>query len=452
MHGRSQAGKYLTRRTFLEVALLGGTLALLDGCGRLPGQPIEKGVAPSRVARGERIAQSLPSSMIPEGLGINIHFAGPQQRDIERIAAARFAFVRLDFPWADIERQKGVYDFSGYETLVRAFAQQGIRSLIILAYGNPLYDSSSAPFHMGPNTGEVRQAFARFAAAAAAKFKGQKIIWEMWNEPNNSNFWQPGPDAGAYVALVKAATGAMRHADAHATIIAPAVATFPQQFPDAWKFLERSFALGLLELTDAVSIHPYRSQLPETVASDYQRLRTLIARYAPPGKDNIPIVSSEWGYPVVEKLPQESQAAFFVREYLTNVINGVLLSIWYDWQDDGPDPQNLQDNFGIVTWDNQPKIAYLAAQTLTKQLGRFHCVERLSLSSAGDYAIVFAQNAMRKLVLWTVDSPHTFTLSVNTPVVTIVGMTGEARALTTRNGALTIALTSSPQYLQPYSA
>jgi len=360
--------------------------------------------------------------------------------------------VRLDFPWADIERQKGVYDFSGNEALVRAFAQQGIRSLIILAYGNPLYDNSSAPFHVGPNTGEVRQAFAHFAAAAAAKFKGQKIVWEIWNEPNNPNFWQPDPNVDAYVELGKAATEAMRHADAHATIIAPAVATFPQQFPDAWKFLERSFALGLLELTDAVSIHPYRNQPPETAASDYQRLRTLISRYAPPGKNTIPIVSSEWGYPVLDRLPQAYQAAFFVREFLTNVINGVPLSIWYDWHDDGPDPQTLQDNFGIVTWDNQPKIAYLAAQTLTKQLSGFHFAERLSLSSAGDYAIVFAQNTTKKLVLWTVDSPHTITLSINAPAITVVSTTGEARALTTRNGALTIALTGSPQYLQPYTA
>lgn len=128
------------------------------------------------------------------------------------------------------------------------------------------------------------------------------------------------------------------------------------------------------------------------------------------------------------------------------------MSIWYDWHDDGPDPQTLQDNFGIVTWDNQPKIAYLAVQTLTKQMSGFHFAERLSLSSAGDYAIVFAQNTMKKLVLWTVDSPHTITISVNTPAVTVVSTTGEARALPTRNGALTIALTGSPQYLQPYSA
>src|SRR2546421_4736410 len=157
MRGKSHAGDYLTRRTFLEIAILGGALVFFDGCNGSPGRPVSKGKVSVSSPREGRTIQSLLTSTIPAGLGINIHFVEPQQRDIERIATAHFAFVRLDFRWADIERRRGVYDFSGYEALVRAFARQGVRSLVVLAYGNPLYDKSSAPFHVGPNTGEVRQ-------------------------------------------------------------------------------------------------------------------------------------------------------------------------------------------------------------------------------------------------------------------------------------------------------
>lgn len=45
-------------------------------------------------------------------------------------------------------------------------------------------------------------------------------------------------------------------------------------------------------------------------------------------------------------------------------MNDVPLSIWYDWHDDGQDPKEKEHNFGTVTWDYQPKPAYLAAQTL----------------------------------------------------------------------------------------
>jgi hypothetical protein len=442
MKRKNLVGSYLTRRTFLEATMMGGVVALLGSCKGSTTVPVRKGVAPPKVAPGYKIAQGLPVNTLSMSIGVNIHFSEPQQRDVEMIAAAGFGFVRLDFPWASIERQKGVYDFAGYEDLVRVFAGRGIRSLVILAYGNPLYDNSSAPFHMGPRTDEVRQAFARFAAATAAKFKGWGVIWEIWNEPNNPNFWDPSPSADEYVELVRVTVEAIRHADTQATIIAPAVVTLTQQYPDAWSYLERCFTLGLLELVDAVSIHPYRDQLPETVSGDYQRLHSLM------GKANVPIIASEWGYPVLKDLPQASQAALLVREFLTNSINRVPLSIWYDWRDDGPDAENLQDNFGLVMWDYQAKLAYQAAQTLTKQLGGFHFVERLALASQGDYATVFAQDTMKKFALWTMDDPHTISLSVDAPMVTVVSMTGEVYSLTAMNGRVAIELTGSPQYVQ----
>jgi beta-xylosidase len=301
---------------------------------------------------------------------------------------------------------------------------------------------------MGPSTDEVRQAFARFAKAAVTKVKGYQPMWEIWNEPNNLDFWRPHPDAAAYMQLVQLTSEAIRLADAHAPIVAPAVVTFPQQDPNAWSFLEQCFGLGLLQQVDAVSIHPYRSQVPETVTQDYQRLRTLMAHYAPAEKVPLPIYSSEWGYPVIGPFSQSDQAAFFVREVLTNVLNGLPLSIWYDWQDDGPDPQNLQDNFGLLSWDGKPKLAYLAAKTLTKQLGAFHFVQRLPLSSSEDYALLFVHQVDRTLVLWTTADPHAITLPVTAPSATVISITGEMRELTTTQGTVTIELTGSPQYVR----
>ena len=53
--------------------------------------------------------------------------------------------------------------------------------MFILDYGNRLYDHGQAP-----RSDSARAAFARFAAAAARHFRGQGVIWEIWNEPNIS--------------------------------------------------------------------------------------------------------------------------------------------------------------------------------------------------------------------------------------------------------------------------
>src|SRR5438034_1100450 len=79
--------------------------------------------------------------------------------------------------------QQGQYNFSSYERIVSMLAARGMRPLFILDYTNSLYESSHSPAYtsVGPHTDAVRQAFARFAAAAAAKFKGRGIVWEIWN-------------------------------------------------------------------------------------------------------------------------------------------------------------------------------------------------------------------------------------------------------------------------------
>jgi hypothetical protein len=383
----------------------------------------------------EKMPQGIPEAVVPMGLGVNIHFIEPPPRDVDMIAAAGFRFIRMDFSWVHIERKKGEYDFSGYAKLVDALAQRGIRPLFILDYGNPLYDND-----MAPHTDEGRQAFARFAAAGAAKFKGRGVLWELWNEPNIF-FWRPRPNVNDYMALAKVALPAVRKADPNATIIAPATAGMDMNF------MERCFEQGLLELIDAVSVHPYRRQPPETVTRDYQRLRALIARHAPKG-ESIPILSGEWGYSVTW-IPKEQQGQYLARQFLTNLMNDVPLSIWYDWHDDGQDPKEQEHNFGTVTWDYQPKPAYVAAQTLIKELSGFRFTKRLSLSSENDYALLFSKGKEQKLALWTTGDTHKVDLNLDVPSATVVSMTGEKRTVTTTDGKWSLELSGSPQYLTP---
>src|SRR3569832_1022160 len=86
-------------------------------------------------------AQELPEGVFPSGMGVNIHFVGGHQPDLDLIAAAGFKFIRMDFSWAAIERAKGEYDWHEYEELLHNLDQRGIRAVFILDYSNPLYES-----------------------------------------------------------------------------------------------------------------------------------------------------------------------------------------------------------------------------------------------------------------------------------------------------------------------
>ncbi|HBT3237065.1 TPA: hypothetical protein MBF77_004774 [Klebsiella aerogenes] len=91
-----------------------------------------------------------------------------------------------------------------------------IKPLVILGSGNRLYGGGQ------PKTEESIAAYCNFAGWTARHFKGQGVIYEIWNE------WSNRKDKGAndidsakaYVKLVKYASACIKRSDQSATIIA----------------------------------------------------------------------------------------------------------------------------------------------------------------------------------------------------------------------------------------
>jgi len=401
-------------------------------------------------------AADLPELVLPQGVGVNIHFTRGHERDLDLIAAAGFKFIRMDFGWGGIERRKGEYDWKAYEELTANLEKRGLRAIYILDYSNPLYEETVVG--KNPITGKEHKdvaspqhpesvaAFARWAAASAKHFAGRRIVWEIWNEPNIS-FWKPKPDVQQYIALALATAKAVRDADPNATIIGPATSEVPV------KFLEELFTAGMLAHLDAVSVHPYRSYKkgPETAAEDYTKLRALIEKHAPtPAKKNLPIISGEWGYSTFTNkgVSLETQAAFLARQQLANLYAGVPISIWYDWKNDGTDLAEREHNFGTVTHDLKPKPAYLALQTMTRELSGYRIEKRLATSSTNDWALLLSKGAGRKLAAWTTGEPRAVTIG-GLNFKSAASLSGDGRPAEARlaQGSLSLTLTAAPQYV-----
>lgn len=386
---------------------------------------------------------SIPSYVIPKGLGVNIHFTDPRPGEMKMLAEAGFHWVRMDFFWGNIEKEKGAYDFSDYDHLVSALDKYHLKAIFILDYGNPLYDDG-----MAPHTPEAIEAFAKWAAASAKHFAGHGILWEMWNEPN-IGFWKPKPDVNAYIRLVLATGKAIKKAAPEEAFIGPATSTIPLDF------LESCFKAGLLQYWDAVSVHPYRQQGPETVAKDYKAVRRLIAKYVPSGK-SIPVISGEWGYSAAWKgFDQEKQGRMIAIEFLTNLSCKIPLSIWYDWHDDGSDPKEAEHHFGTVAYDYHPnknpvydpKPAYQAVKTLTHVLNGFHFDKLRSDGNPDDHILVFRKGEKVCLSVWTTQQPHAITLPVDRKRYHILDYKGNKLQTAKANKhKLKIKLTNSPKY------
>lgn len=382
----------------------------------------------------------LPDGAIPAGIGVNIHFTGDQPQ-LDTLADGGFRFIRMDLIWEAVEKEKGVYDFAktGYDALSAGCLKRGIRLLYILDYSNKLHESEQSV-----RTEEGRKAYAAFAEASARQYAGKGFLWEIWNEPNISIFWKPQPNVDDYMAMLKAAAPGIEAADPSGTLVAPATSGMDM------KWLEECFKRGMLEYVDAVTVHPYRAQPPETVIPDYAALRKLIATYAPKGKD-VPILSGEWGYSRVNwdkaRLSQETQAAYLAREFLVNAYQNIPVSIWYDWSDDSPNPEDGESNFGTVTHDLKPKAAYVAAKTLTTTLAGYKVEKRLAMAGDDDYALLLSKGESRAVAAWTTGKDHEAQIPLGPAGGRLVKMLGETSQISWGAEGPKLMLTQSPLYI-----
>jgi hypothetical protein len=289
-----------------------------------------------------------------------------------------------------------------------------------------------------------REAFAAFAEAAAERYPGKGILWEIWNEPNIKHFWDSQPSAEDYCKLVRLTAPRIKNADPNGLVVAGATSQIP------FEWLEECFKIGLLEWIDVLSVHPYRSQPPETVLEDYDRLRRLVERYVPQGKQ-VPIISGEWGYSNLNwdqtRLSEQEQAEYLARMFLINLYQNIDISVWYDWKNDGTNSNEREHQFGLVRHDRNPKAAYLAAKVLSSTLAGYRIDERLDLGNDSDFAFRFTKGEKEAIAFWTTDDKHNVILPIDACEVTLIGLYGGKVIINYKSRNLKLRAMKSPQYL-----
>ena len=358
----------------------------------------------------------LPSAIVTDGLGVQIHFDAHIQdsnNEVNMIQASGCKFVREDLMWGQVETTAGQYDFAstGIDALYDACAARGIRILFTLDGSSPSWYSSD------PTSASWKQGFTNFAAAAAAHFNGGSNLYEIWNEPDGGGI-QGNTNAGTYMAIAKLAVPAMRQADPSCTIVGPAV-SYIGSGGRSW--LTTCFQQGLLNLVDAVSVHPYQSDAPESVVNDYAKVRSLMQTW---GHKTVPLVSSEWGYSTgttgafYTPVAPQVQGDYLARTFLVNLSQGIRLSSWYDFKNDGTDSSAYEQNFGTVNANLTVKPAYNELHLLTASLKGTTFSDALNDGNSADWLLEFAlPGGQKTLAAWTTGDAHAVTVSAGEPSI-----------------------------------
>lgn len=197
--------------------------------------------------------------------GVNVELTqyapGDLARELDRIVAAGFTWVRQPFLWASIEPEPGVYTWDAYDALVEAVAAREGLALVAVLDGTPPWARHElAPDHPYAPPASVT-AYGEFAGAVAARYADKIAYYQVWDEPNITSHWGGlDPRPAHYVAMLREAYTAIHAADATASVIAAALAPTVERGPHNLSdvlYLRALYDLGGRDFFDAAAGKPY---------------------------------------------------------------------------------------------------------------------------------------------------------------------------------------------------
>ncbi len=183
--------------------------------------------------------------------GINVHApAGAQlTAQLDRVERAGIGWIRIDFIWAAVQPQRGVYDWRLYDALVAAAEKRGLSILAIAGY-TPQWATDGAEVNGVPR--DVAD-WTSFCTKAAQRYRGRIAVWEVWNEPNLTKFWAGTRQQWWQQVLIPGAD-AIHAADPQAKVAGPALAHIGSRDWHHW-LLETLQTAG--DRIDVVTHHLY---------------------------------------------------------------------------------------------------------------------------------------------------------------------------------------------------
>ena len=295
--------------------------------------------------------------------------------------------TRIEFKWAIVEKNRGQYDWTEPDRLIRFLNSNGIEPMLML-YCAPKWAMRGTPtdeqlfiergnknLHtvVWPRRNCLRD-FERFCETAARRYRGKAKLFEFWNEPDG--FAGPivihdkdgkaidvryGGDANEYTYWLKRMVAAVKRGNPEAQVAAGSLCIHDT------KFIEALYAAGCASYCDAISLHPYAK---DGVNVEWiQQVRAVMCQY---GDWNKPIWLSEFGWnkggEYDEKNQTWNEAALQHAEIITRTapviesIPYITQAYWFtlnDWNtsETGIDPTGTH-GYGLMSLDLKRRPAF----------------------------------------------------------------------------------------------
>jgi polysaccharide biosynthesis protein PslG len=237
-------------------------------------------------------------------------------------------WTRLQATWAEIESERGVYNWEKTDKAFSTALKNGITPFVTINGTNKLYVNTRTDLDPKvmelygnipmPPTSDPRalKAWLSFVEQLILRYKDRIKYWEIWNEPNHFAFWGSEPSGKEYGALVKQGATLIRKLDPQAFVLAGALAGLDPKFTDDF------LSVGNKDLVDIITFHNY-SIIPEERIYKAVEVWDVIRKHNPrirlwQGECGTASNSSTSGYRGVSPWGPVIQAKWLLRQSFTD--------------------------------------------------------------------------------------------------------------------------------------
>jgi endo-1,4-beta-mannosidase len=298
-----------------------------------------------------------------------------QSMDLQKRLGANAQRISVDWRW--VEPSKDRYNWAKYDVLYSAALARGIRPVFMLLFAPSwTLDGQCDQFQTDctyPPTRAHLDDWREFVELFARRYPRMAGV-EVWNEPNMSWFWKPGPDPNLYMDLVREARAAVKSVDPGIPVAGGSIANTGTTNSTQMSLVDFTRAIyreGAKSSLDAVSIHPYPNSLDTgRITRNLDQVRGVLREFGDTGK---PLWVTEIGlsskgsgssFAVTEKEQADGLVAIYrtLRQQpdVTVALFHTLVEPISKWYANPADPRDQTVGFGVLRQDLTPKPAFCA--------------------------------------------------------------------------------------------
>jgi hypothetical protein len=355
--------------------------------------------------------------------GLGADFGYDPGKSAARLKELGVDSYRDDLPWmafADSDFSRHTY----YpQPLFHFLEMAGLRPLIILNFPRK-------PGEPPPLDDAARAAFADFAAQAARVTARFNPIYEIWNEWNmnarpvtSPKDWLVGPGeandpraAVNYAALAKPTVTALSAASPQSPVLAGAVGVDRD-----WLWTKAIVQQGATRGGAGLSVHLYNhceadpdDRTASQAIGQLDALRDTLDKLGTAAETSVYVTEFGWpttasGCAVSKQAAADNIAQFLLWSAATSWIKGAWI---YELKDQGHNANELEDNFGLYTYDYTPKPAACAVANVMRMIKASRAYRR-ERPFPNVFLVQLATEKGVRVVAWTRSA--NFAASISSP-------------------------------------